>query len=438
MCKTISINPDLTWVGALDPNLRIFDIIMETKFGTTYNSYVLKGTEGVAIFETVKEKFFDEHLEKIKSVVKPEDITYIVVNHTEPDHAGSVGKLLEFAPNATVVGSSLAIRYMSQIMNKPFKSKVVKDGETISLGNKTIKFLSVPQLHWPDTMYSYVIEDETLITCDSFGAHYSDERVIKSQLEAEKEADYIEAYNYYFSMIMGPFKPYVLKALDKIKDLSIKFICPGHGMVLDGDNIEKYMELYREWSQPVKRETPSIVIPYVSAYGYTAELAEKVKEGIESLEENVDVLMYDLVYADINEVIAEINKSEDISLEYVENFIPSDKEGGHYRTEFRLNAWKDSTGKSYKYGDSTVDIILSSSGEIQRIYMDGATLEQCENMIRYASSLLDSTATEADIQEAVDYIDEHKEANGYYYGKLGLLVLGHGDSSYEFMLKYGL
>ena len=140
----------------------------------------------------------------------------------------------------------------------------------------------------------------------------------------------------------------------------------------------------------------------------------------------------------IDSVIAEINKSEDISLEYVENFIPSDKEGGHYRTEFRLNAWKDSTGKSYKYGDSTVDIILSSSGEIQRIYMDGATLEQCENMIRYASSLLDSTATEADIQEAVDYIDEHKEANGYYYGKLGLLVLGHGDSSYEFMLKYGL
>ena len=140
----------------------------------------------------------------------------------------------------------------------------------------------------------------------------------------------------------------------------------------------------------------------------------------------------------IDSFIAEINKSEDISLEYVEDFIPSDKEGGHYRTEFRLNAWKDSTGKSYKYGDSTVDIILSSSGEIQRIYMDGATLEQCENMIRYASSLLDSTATEADIQEAVDYIDEHKEANGYYYGKLGLLVLGHVDSGYEFMLEYGL
>ena len=140
----------------------------------------------------------------------------------------------------------------------------------------------------------------------------------------------------------------------------------------------------------------------------------------------------------VDNFIADINKSEDINLEYVEDFIPSDKEGGHYRTEFRLNAWKDSTGKYYKYGDSTVDIILSSSGAIQRIYMDGATLEQCENMIRYASSLLDSTATESDIQEAVDYVDEHKEANGYYYGKLGLVVLGHGDREYEFMLKYGL
>ncbi|WP_027438347.1 TFIIB-type zinc ribbon-containing protein [Lachnospira multipara] len=140
----------------------------------------------------------------------------------------------------------------------------------------------------------------------------------------------------------------------------------------------------------------------------------------------------------IDNFIADINKSEDINLEYVEDFIPSDEEGEHYRTEFRLYAWKNSTGKSYKYGDSTVDIIISSGGVIQRIYMDGATLEQCENMIRYASSLLDSTATESDIQEAVDYVDEYKAANGYYYGKLGLIVLGHGDRGYEFMLKHGL
>ena len=314
MSNTFKITEDLFWVGALDPNLKIFDIIMETKFGTSYNSYLLRGSEGIALFETVKEKFFDEHLEKIRSVINLEDINYVVVNHTEPDHAGSVEKILEYAPNATVVGSNLAIKYLTEIINKPFKNKVVKDGETLSLGNKTLKFISAPQLHWPDTMYTYVIEDETLITCDSFGAHYCDERVLKSAIEDSKEDDYIEAYNYYFRMIMGPFKPFVLKALDKIKDLDLKFICPGHGLVLDNNNIEKYMNLYKEWCQSVKRKKQSIVIPYVSASGYTEEIAQEIKKGIESSNFDVDILMYNLVTADMNEVLSEINQCSGLLL----------------------------------------------------------------------------------------------------------------------------
>ena len=314
MSNTFKITEDLFWVGALDPNLKIFDIIMETKFGTSYNSYLLRGSEGIALFETVKEKFFDEHLEKIRSVINLEDINYVVVNHTEPDHAGSVEKILEYAPNATVVGSNLAIKYLTEIINKPFKNKVVKDGETLSLGNKTLKFISAPQLHWPDTMYTYVIEDETLITCDSFGAHYCDERVLKSAIEDSKEDDYIEAYNYYFRMIMGPFKPFVLKALDKIKDLDLKFICPGHGLVLDNNNIEKYMNLYKEWCQSGKRKKQSIVIPYVSAYGYTEEIAQEIKKGIESSNFDVDILMYNLVTADMNEVLSEINQCSGLLL----------------------------------------------------------------------------------------------------------------------------
>ncbi len=309
MSNTFKITEDLFWVGALDPNLKIFDIIMETKFGTSYNSYLLRGSEGIALFETVKEKFFDEHLEKIRSVINLEDINYVVVNHTEPDHAGSVEKILEYAPNATVVGSNLAIKYLTEIINKPFKNKVVKDGETLSLGNKTLKFISAPQLHWPDTMYTYVIEDETLITCDSFGAHYCDERVLKSAIEDSKEDDYIEAYNYYFRMIMGPFKPFVLKALDKIKDLDLKFICPGHGLVLDNNNIEKYMNLYKEWCQSVKRKKQSIVIPYVSAYGYTEEIAQEIKKGIECSNFDVHILMYNL-----NEVLSEINQCSGLLL----------------------------------------------------------------------------------------------------------------------------
>ena len=163
-------------------------------------------------------------------------------------------------------------------------------------------------------MYTYVIEDETLITCDSFGAHYCDERVLKSAIEDSKEDDYIEAYNYYFRMTMGPFKPFVLKALDKIKDLDLKFICPGHGLVLDNNNIEKYMNLYKEWCQSVKRKKQSIVIPYVSAYGYTEEIAQEIKKGIESSNFDVDILMYNLVTADMNEVLSEINQCSGLLL----------------------------------------------------------------------------------------------------------------------------
>lgn len=151
---------------------------------------------------------------------------------------------------------------------------------------------------------------------------------------------------------------------------------------------------------------------------------------------SVEETLNDSAVEGVEKYISDINSaSEDINLEYVEDFVPSDKSSGHYRTEFRLNAYREATGKSYKYGDTIVDIILSSSGSIERIYMDGATYEQCEAMIRYASPLLDSTATETDIQETIDYIAEYKSANGYYYAKLGLLMLGGGDKGYEFMLK---
>lgn len=313
MPKTLNITSDLFWIGALDPSLRVFDIIMETKYGTTYNSYLLKGTEGTAIFETVKVKFFDEYLEKIKSLIDPETINYIVVNHTEPDHAGSVAKLLEYAPHATVVGSALAIKYVGNIINAPFKSQVVKEGDTLSLGNKTIRFLSVPLLHWPDTMYSYIEEDHILITCDSFGSHYCDERIFKSQLGPENEDDFISSYKYYFDCIMGPFKPYVQKALIKLKDLEIDYICPGHGMILDHTNMQKYIDLYDTWSTP-KNDNPSIVIAYVSAYGYTKELAETIYESIQSGNYSGTTYLCNLEEESLESVLEKINNAEGLLL----------------------------------------------------------------------------------------------------------------------------
>lgn len=308
--KHLTIKEDLFWVGALDPNLRVFDIIMYTPYGTTYNSYVVKGNEKTAVFETVKEQFFDEYISRLEDLgVNPSELDYIVVSHTEPDHAGSIGKLLDLAPNAKIVASPTAISYVKEIINRDFESIPVKEGDSLSLGNKTLKFLSVPQLHWPDTIYTYVEEDKTLITCDSFGSHYSCEEMFNDLLPSEE--NYMEALRYYFDCIMGPFKPFVLKAIDKIKDLDIDVICPGHGPILRS-NPEKIVELYKEWSTPAPaNEVKKASIFYVSAYGYTKQLAEKIAEGINSTG-NVEVNLYNIIEHDMTDLVAEVGTSDAI------------------------------------------------------------------------------------------------------------------------------
>ena len=313
MPHTLTIDENFYWIGALDPSLRTFDIVMTTEFGTTYNAYLLKTSEGCILFETVKDKFFEGYLENIQSLVSLEDIKYIIVNHTEPDHAGSVAKLLSYLPHVTVVGSTIAIKFLQEITNQPFQSLAVKDSDTLTLGEKNIRFLSVPQLHWPDSMYSYIEESRILVTCDSFGAHYSDERILKSQLELSKESDYLKAYQYYYDMIMGPFKPFVLKALDKISHLKINFICPGHGMILDQSNMTHYIELYRTWSQPVKVQS-RILIAYVSAYGYTKKMAEAILAGIQNSAYAGQVELINLETTPMALVLEKINDSEGLLL----------------------------------------------------------------------------------------------------------------------------
>lgn len=308
--KHLTIKEDLFWVGALDPNLRVFDIIMYTPYGTTYNSYVVKGSEKTAVFETVKEQFFDQYVARLKDLgVNPSELDYIVVSHTEPDHAGSIGKLLDLAPNIKLVGSQTALNYVKEIINRDFESIPVKEGDTLPLGNKTLRFFSVPQLHWPDTIYTYVEEDKTLITCDSFGSHYSCEEMFNDLIPNQE--NYMEALRYYFDCIMGPFKPFVLKAINKIKDLDIDVICPGHGPILRS-NPEKIVELYKEWSTPAPaREVKKASIFYVSAYGYTKQLAEKMAEGINSTG-NVEVNLYNIIEHDMADLVAEVGTSDAI------------------------------------------------------------------------------------------------------------------------------
>ena len=315
--KTMQLKDNLWWTGVLDPDLRVFDIIMRTEYGTTYNSYVLKGSEKTAIFETNKLRCWDDYKAAVEEIVDIKDVDYIVMNHTEPDHAGSIANLIELNPKITVVATGTAISFLKEIINHDFKSMAVKDGETLSLGDVELKFLVLPNLHWPDTMYTYNEKDKVIFTCDSFGSHYSCEGVVRSSVT--DEAGYLDATKYYFDNIIGPFKcPFMVNALKKIKDLDIEMICTGHGPVLDS-HLDQVFSLYREWCgvnenlEPLVKPSPvkKVVIPYVSAYGYTAQLAEQVKAGVEQ-SGNVEVSMYDMVTADSAAVAAEIAAADGV------------------------------------------------------------------------------------------------------------------------------
>ncbi|MBQ2619238.1 MAG: FAD-dependent oxidoreductase [Oscillospiraceae bacterium] len=302
--KTLKLMDNLYWNGVLDPELRVFDIIMNTEFGTTYNSYFLRGTEKTAVFETAKAKFWDDYKAAVQELVGPGELDYIIVDHTEPDHAGSVKNLLELYPRAVVVGTSTAIDFLKEIINCDFNSMAVGDGDTLDLGRKTLNFMVLPQLHWPDTMYTYLEEDRVLFTCDSFGSHYSHEGILRSKVTDTE--GYLRATKYYFDNIIGPFAvPFMADALDRIKDLDIRMICTGHGPVLDS-HLDEIFELYHQWcARPVERERKLVVMPYVSAYGYTAQLAERIAAGVADAGP-IDVHTYDMVTTEAGPVVAEM------------------------------------------------------------------------------------------------------------------------------------
>lgn len=277
--KVIDVTGDVKWIGVLDYDIVTFDIVMSTDFGTTYNSYLINA-EKKTIVEASKEKFSDIHLAKLRSNTDPSEIQYIILDHTEPDHSGNIPQLLEIAPSAIVVGSGNAIRYLTDIINKPFKSLVVKDGDSLDLGNKTLRFISAPNLHWPDTMLTYLVEDKILFTCDLFGAHFCD-----SDIFGNNSPDYLKSFRYYYDVILRPFSKFALKAIEKIGPLDIKIICPGHGPI-HRKNWKEFVDLTKKYAEEYiklsdNRDKKNILITYISAYGYTKKMAEQIAAGIE-------------------------------------------------------------------------------------------------------------------------------------------------------------
>jgi flavorubredoxin len=300
----MKLTDNVHFVGIFDKDLRVFDVIMRTEHGTTYNSYLITGKKNVVV-ETVKEGFADKFIENISKIIDPKDIDYIILNHTEPDHSGALKKLLKVAPDAVVYASKGACINLKNILNEDFNHVAVKDGDELSLGDKTIRFISTPFLHWPDTMFSYLEEEQLLFTCDAYGSHHCDERLFDDEI-----GDFRYDFLYYFDHIMRPFKDKVLEACAKISGLEIKMLCPSHGPVLRSAP-KTYIEEYCKLSTIDKSGKKAIIV-HVSAYGNTKTMADKIKEGLE--EKGIDVTMYDATAIDYASLLDDFERSDALIL----------------------------------------------------------------------------------------------------------------------------
>ena len=298
-------------VGVLDKNLRVFDIIMTTEHGTTYNAYLIRGQTKTVLVEAVKDRFCNELIENIEQICPPCDIDYVVMNHTEPDHSGCLSRVLELAPGATVLASATALGFLQQILGKPFKSQAVKDGDAVDIGGMTLTFMYLPMLHWPDTMFTYIPETGALFTCDCFGCHYADERVF-NDLIGDEEA-FTAAYKYYFDNILGPYvRPHLQNALNKIEGLAINFIGTGHGPVLRA-GIGRYINMYRRWAATPPAHALKAAVVYVSSYGYTAALAGEIAQGLRAGGVR-QVQMFDLVTGSMDDAKRAVAEADGILL----------------------------------------------------------------------------------------------------------------------------
>lgn len=281
------------WIGALDSTTRSFDIILKTPNGTTYNAYAVRGSEGVAVIDTVKAECSEQFFKRLETIARYDEIKVIVLNHLEPDHTGALPELMRRAPQAKLYISQSAQLMIKALLNQQDVDYIsVGTGDTISLGDRTLKFLHTPYLHWPDTQCTYLEEECILFSGDVFGCHFCDERLFN-----DKVGDFRFAFEYYYAHIMRPFREHVINALALIAPLPINIIAPTHGPILR-DKPTSYIQRYRELSgqrlqSEVNADEKTLLIFYISAYGSTTQMAQMIRDGAEQVP-GVRASLYDM------------------------------------------------------------------------------------------------------------------------------------------------
>ncbi|MEZ5454315.1 MAG: FprA family A-type flavoprotein [Thiothrix sp.] len=308
----VEFAPGVHWIGALDPSLRTFDIVLRTANGTTYNSYLVRGSEGVAVIDTVKEEFSGEFFRRLESVASYDEIKVIVLNHLEPDHSGALPELMRRAPQARLYISQRATSMLKALLRpnreEPFEYTTVNTDDRVSLGDRHLRFLHTPFLHWPDTQCTYLEEQQVLFSGDVFGCHYCDPRLFNDRV-----GDFHFSFDYYYAHIMRPFKEWVLNALKLIEPLRMQIIAPTHGPILR-DRPRRYVAHYRELStsslsREYEKTDKSLIIFYMSSYGNTARMAEAIYNGADEIE-GVRVSLYDLEGGEVDPFVDLIEEAD--------------------------------------------------------------------------------------------------------------------------------
>ena len=289
--KFREIKNNVFYCGLNDCERRIFDELIPLEHGTTYNSYLVKGSEKTAIIDTMYPPKSDEYLKNFdeNGITK---VDYIIANHGEQDHTGTIPKLLEKYPEAVVVTNAICKGNIMEMLLVPEeKIQVVKNGDELSLGDKTLKFLIAPGVHWPDTMFTHIVEDNLLCTCDFLGAHYTfDEIFCPDTKEVEHSA------KRYYAEIMMPFRNLCKKYTKQVKELNPDMILPSHGPIYK--NPDFILDLYEDWTADEGKNL--VLLPYVSMYNSTEEMIDYIAKKLN--EKGINTQVFDIVTGDLGDL----------------------------------------------------------------------------------------------------------------------------------------
>jgi len=287
--KARQVKPGVYWVGAIDWDRRLFDALIPLPDGTSYNSYLVQGSQKVALIDTVDPSMTHVLMVYLENVPV---IDYVIANHAEQDHSGSIPQVLAKYPDAKVVTTAKGKDMLVALLLIPEgRFTTVNDGETLSLGDKTLEFIHAPWVHWPETMLTYLREDKILFPCDLFGSHLA-----TTDLYVADEGQVYEAAKRYFAEIMMPFRTSIEKHLERLKSYKMDVIAPSHGPLYDKPSF--ILEEYRSWVFGPPKNI--VVLPYISMHGSTQKMVEYFVGAL--ADKGVTVKQFDLAATDIGKL----------------------------------------------------------------------------------------------------------------------------------------